>query len=233
MRFNKPLWLSMVHTGGDSLDNRNRNLAIVLGASLLYLILGITIGFFTVSACIVFVFAIIKLRMNENRLGYSLIGIGLIMLIHEHLLLVLMFVIFLFVFFYVNSKQMLPKPDHIQKQAVLHSLKREHEQYELSHMSVWSVINEVTLDLSYALLEKNEITITLHGLIGDIDIIVPKDMAIKVDAELWIGEIEIDGNKESGTMCRVIWCSPDYEHHDMKVNLVCSFIVGDIQVKIL
>lgn len=215
------------------MENRNRNLALVIGFAALYLILGNMIGFFTVTALIVFWLAIVKIHAGENRLGYLLIGIGLIMLIHEHFILVLMLIVVCLVFFYVKSRQMTDQPNYVQKQNVLHSLKRGHEQYALHNMSVWSVINEVNLDLSYALLEENETTVILQGVIGDIDIIVPEDMAVTVDANVVFGQVDIGREKESGMLCRVMWRSPGYDHSDNKLNLVCSFVAGDIKIKIL
>ena len=215
------------------MENRNRNLALLIGSAVLYIVLGNMIGFFTVTALIVFWLAIMKIRAGDNKLGYLLLGAGLIMLIHDHFILVILLAVVCIAFFYYKSKAQPGEANFLHKHNVLHSLKKGHEQYVLSNMSVWSVINEVNLDLSYALLENDETTIVLQGVIGDIDLVVPEEMAISIDVNVVVGEVDIGRDKESGVMCRVVWRSPDYEESEHKLKLICSFAVGDISINIL
>lgn len=229
----EPLLLPMVHGGGGSMENRKRNHMLVIGAAVLYILLGNMIGFFTVTALIVFWLAVAKFRSGDNRLGCLLTGIGLVMLIHEHFILVLMLAIVCLVFFYMKSRQAADQSHYLHKQNILHSMKKGDEQYALYNMSVWSVINEVNLDLSYAILEENETTVLLQGVIGDIDLLVPADMAVSIDANVVIGEVNISREHEAGMMCRVKWRSFDYDVSEQKLNVICSFVVGDINVKVL
>src|SRR5690606_32246787 len=140
-------------------ENRNRNTALVLIIAGLYLLLGNLIGFFTVTSIIITLFGIHKIRTGEHKLGYILLGIGLLFLTSGHLVLVLAIIMLSLRYFILRSKDLHKDQEHIQKQSILESLRWEKNPWELKNSSFWSLIGELKIDLSLAMTDQKETTL--------------------------------------------------------------------------
>lgn len=215
------------------MENRNRNTAMLLIAAGLFLLFGNLIGFFTVAALFIIWLAIHKLRSGDDKTGYILLAIGILMLLSDHLALVIAILLISLGYFYIKSKKIHQDDSYLQKQNLLESLKWNKDPWVLKNMSIWSVIGEINLDMSIALTEKGETTLILQGIIGDIDIIVPEDLAVSVSASVLFGQVDVFEEKEAGVMNKIVWQTPNYESSENKVKLVLSYLVGDIDIKIL
>ena len=94
-------------------------------------------------------------------------------------------------------------------------------------------VAEVAIDLTNAIFEEPEITLNLQGLIGDIDIVVPEDVGLSVNAQVAVGEMRIAGERSSGLGNRFVWRSPNYDMTENRVQLQLSYAVADVNVKVL
>jgi lia operon protein LiaF len=136
-------------------------------------------------------------------------------------------------YFYIKSKQLHRDDTYLQKQTLVDSIRWGQEPWILRNISIWYVIGEFNMDLSLAILEQKETTVILQGVIGDVDIIVPEDIGVSVQASVMLGQIDVAMEKEAGLMNKLVWQSPNYNTCDHRVKLVLSYIVGDIDIKIL
>lgn len=215
------------------MENRNRNTAYMLMGAGLFLLLGNMIGFFTVTALLVVWLGIYKIRSGENKMGYILFGIGILMLLDNHFVMVTAIVLISLGYFFYKSKQVDKDESFVQKHNLLESIKYNKDQWVLRNTSIWSLIGEIHLDLTLAMMEEKEVTIILQGMIGDVDIIVPEDMGISVDSTTFVGQSVINKEKEAGLLNKVLWRSPHFEESEYKVRFVISYMVGDIKIKLL
>jgi len=103
--------------------------------------------------------------------------------------------------------------------------------FELSQLHVWHGIGDVVIDLSRAMLMKEEALLVVEGWIGDVTIYVPVDLPILVSAELTIGDLEIFSHRQGGINRSLMIRSDHYDQAVHKVNLHISLLVGDIKVK--
>lgn len=215
------------------MEHRNRNTAIALLAAGIYLLLGQWIGFLTVSALIILWFGIHKLRADERRTGYILIVIALIFLLNDHLALVIGIILISLGYYYMKSKSLQQGRDAIQKQSLLQSIKWRQDLWELKSTSQWCLIGEIQMDFSKALVEDNETTIVLQGIIADIDFIIPEDMGVSIEASALFGQVNVGEEKSAGLMNKVIWQSPNFAAAEQKITVNISFVIGDIDIKLL
>lgn len=213
------------------MENRNRNTALVFIAAGLFLLFGNLIGFFTVAAIIIIWLAIYKIRVGEAKKGYMLLAIGGIMLLNDHLAIIIAIILISLGYYYIKSKKLYSGENYLQKQSLLESIKWNKDPWVLRNMGVWCVIGEINMDMSIALAEKGETLIILQGVIGDIDIIVPEDLGISVDASVLFGQIDVGDQKEIGVLNKIVWQSSGYESSENKVKIVLSYLVGDIDIK--
>ncbi len=221
--------------GMDHHDNhrRNRNTALLLIGSGLFLLIGSRIGFFTIAALACVWFGVQKIRAGEHKMGYALLGSGAVILLHDYFSIVFAAALILLGYFYMRSKRICRDGTYVQKQNLLESVRYNKEPWVLRNMSIWYLFGEINMDLSLALMEDKEVTLILQGIIGDVDIIVPEDMGVFVDASVLFGQIDAAKERESGALNKIVWQSANYETSGQKVKLIISYIVGDIDIKVL
>ncbi|GFR38031.1 hypothetical protein PRECH8_13270 [Insulibacter thermoxylanivorax] len=216
------------------MDNlRNRNTALVLIGAGLYILLGNLIGYFTVTAILVVGLGIYKLKSGENRTGYVLIGIGLMFLALSHLSIVFAVILISFGYYLVRSNQLQGNPSYTQRHNILESIRWNKEPWVLQNMAVWSIVGEMNLDLSLAIIEEPETTLLLQGVVGDIDIIVPDDIGVHIQSIILIGQTKIGLEQQDGLVTKMTWQSLNYDTAEHKVNITLSYVVGDVNVTVL
>jgi lia operon protein LiaF len=212
--------------------NHNRNVALILIAVGIFLLANNHWGFFTVLALILILLGINKIRSASPRKGYMMIAIGGMILIGGNLSLLIAVILISLGFFYIRSRQ-LNSADSYVKKSLIESIRWGKEPWVLRNSSIWNVIGELQIDLTYAIPEQRETTIVLQGVIADVDIIVPEDMGVSVVSSVIFGEADIGPNKESGILNKTVWQSPNYETADNQVKVMISYIIADIDIKIV
>ncbi|MEW9700567.1 cell wall-active antibiotics response protein LiaF [Paenibacillus sp. SI8] len=219
--------------GEETKNHRNRNTALLLIGAGLFLLLDHTFGFFPILAIVLILLGIHRLRSRRERKGYVLIGVGAVILFGDHIMIVLSVVLISLGLFFIRSKQVHRDETYIQKQKLVDSVRLGREPWILRNSSTWYIIGETYIDLSLAILEQKETTLILQGVIGDVDVKVPDDIGISVTSSVTMGQIQVSGERETGVMNKLEWQSANYEYCDHRVKLVLSYIVGDINIKVL
>lgn len=103
--------------------------------------------------------------------------------------------------------------------------------FELNYLHVWHGIGDVVIDLSRAMLMRDEAVLVVEGWVGDVTIYVPVDLPVSVTAGLSIGDLEVLSHRQGGINRSVKVRSDQYDEALHKVNLHISLLVGDIKVK--
>ncbi|MFC5451507.1 cell wall-active antibiotics response protein LiaF [Paenibacillus aestuarii] len=219
--------------GEESKNNRNRNTALVLIGAGLFLLLDHTIGFFPILAAVLILLGIHRLRSRRERKGFILIGVGVVILFGNHLTIIISVILISLGLFFIRSKQVHRDDTYIQKQKLMDSVRLGREPWILRNCSTWYIIGETYMDLSMAILEQRDTTVILQGVVGDIDIKVPDDIGVSVTSSVTMGQIQIATERETGVMNKLTWQSANYESSDHRVKLIVSYIVGDINIKVL
>jgi lia operon protein LiaF len=214
-------------------NHRNRNTALVLIGAGLFLLLDHTIGFFPILAAFLVLLGIHKIRSHSDKKGYIWVVIGAIILLGNRFSFVVAIVLISLGLFYIRSRKVHRDDTYMQKQKMIDSIRLGKEPWILKDSNIWYVIGETHIDLSMAILEKKETTLILQGVLGDIDIIVPEDIGVSVQASVVFGQINVEAHKEAGVMNKLFWRSPNYDRCDHQMKLIISYIVGDIDIKIL
>lgn len=213
--------------------DKNRNIAFILIGVGLFMLFGKWISFFTIAALILFFIGLDQVRTRGNpKKGYMLFVIGGILLLLDHFTLLLGIILISLGLFYAKSKKVQRDDRYIQKQNLMSTIKWDREPWILRNMSLWHVVGEVSLDISLAIMEDRECVIVLQGALGDIDIVVPDDIGVQIEANVVFGQIDFNHEKEAGFMNKRVWKSMNYDVSEQKVKLIISYIVGDIDIRI-
>lgn len=215
------------------MDQRNRNTALVLIAAGLFILMDHYVSFFTTAALVFVLLGLYKIRTSPDKSGYLILGIGVVIFFSGHFTFILAVVLISLGLFYINSKRAHRGEGHFQKHNFIESIKWNKESWVLKNASMWNIIGEIYIDLSLALPEQKETTLVLQGVLGDVDIIVPEDLGVSVTASVIMGQIDVAREKDTGVLNKIIWESPNYVTSDQKVKLIVSYLVGDIDIKIV
>ncbi|WP_159885584.1 cell wall-active antibiotics response protein LiaF [Paenibacillus puerhi] len=214
-------------------SKRNRNIAILLIGAGVFLLADDHLSFMTIVALFLLLFGVYKIQSGSGRKGYVLMIIGLLLLIGGNLPLVIAVILISLGFFYNKSRKLHRDDQHYRKQSIIDSIRWGREPWILRNMSIWNVLGEMHMDLTYAIPENKETTIFLQGVIGDIDVIVPEDVGLSITASVVFGQTNIGNDKEAGMMNKLVWQSPNYWTADRQVKLEMSYVIADIDIKIV
>jgi lia operon protein LiaF len=94
-------------------------------------------------------------------------------------------------------------------------------------------VGEMNVDLTTAILEDGETDLNLTGWIGEINIILPEELAVDITATVSIGSVEFFGEEEQSGISRnnIRFRSDDYATAVKKVRIKATMNVGEISVK--
>ncbi|GAC43447.1 cell wall-active antibiotics response protein LiaF [Paenibacillus popilliae] len=214
------------------IKGNNRLLAYLLIIAGLFILIGKWISFGTFVALFMLYLGISKVRSEELRLGYILLGIGGAILLLEHLMLFVGIILISLGIFYSRTRHE-QQNEWMQKRPDLTAnLKWDREPFHLHSQSLWHVIGESDIDLSLAMMEEPETTLLFQGVLGDMDISIPDDIGVAVEASVLFGQINAGQQRETGLLKKWNYTSPNYERSEQRLKLRISYIVGDIDIRL-
>lgn len=204
---------------------------LFIGAGL-YLALGALAGFSTVNAILLLLLGIDRFRRDRSRLALLLIAVCALVLVVKQIGLILVLILVSLGIYYLKAK---PAEGSAAAGGRQHrfalSMRLDRQSWVLHSLSSWHVFGEVRMDLSMAVPEERETTLVLQGIVGDIELIVPDDYGLEVDASSMFGQVRFQDRMEGGLFQRVQWRMPDYDAKEHKVKLQLFYLVGNIRIR--
>ncbi|SEU20769.1 cell wall-active antibiotics response protein LiaF [Paenibacillus sp. NFR01] len=213
------------------MDKRNRLIAIGLIGLGCIMIFGRWIGFLSIVALILLLLGIYRTTSGRVRQGYTLLGIGAVLLLLDHLLLVAGICLISLGMFFVKSKRMQRQGKYMQKQSFSSRFDWDLSPWMMHSLSAWHVLGEADVDLTLAMAEQPETTMLFQGIFGDMDIHLSEEFGVEIEAFVLFGSIEFGTHRDTGMMNRLNWKSPNYDSAEHKVKLNISYIMGDLDVR--
>jgi lia operon protein LiaF len=204
--------------------------AILFITAGIYLALGGMAGYATVNAVVLLLLGIERYRWDRSRLSIILIAVSTLLLIVNQFALFAIVVLVSLGTYYLRAR---PPAfgTYVNKHRLFLNMRLDEQSWVLHSMSFWHVIGEIRMDMSLAVPEDKETTIVLQGLVGDLDLIVPDDCGLQVEASVLLGQISFKQMKEGGMFHRLSWRSPNYDECEQKLKLQLFYLVGDIKIR--
>ncbi len=204
--------------------------AILFIAAGIYLALGGVAGYATVNAAVLLFIGIERYRWDRSRLSLIVIAVStLVLIINQFALFAVVVLVSLGTYYFRARPQAFGT--YVRKHRLFLNMRLEEQSWVLHSMSFWHAIGEIRMDMSLAVPEDKETTIVLQGLVGDLDLIVPDDYGIQVEASVLLGQISFRQMKEGGMFHRLSWRSPNYDECEQKLKLQLFYLVGDIKIR--
>jgi predicted membrane protein len=96
--------------------------------------------------------------------------------------------------------------------------------------NILSIIGDVDIDLRQSTIPDGETTIRVRSLIGDIDIILPADVAVFAGASVVIGELRVMDKRRDGFFLDLASSTPDYATAARKIRIEVDMLIGDAMI---
>jgi lia operon protein LiaF len=98
-------------------------------------------------------------------------------------------------------------------------------------MAHWSMVGDYEMDFTQAFIPDRETAIRLSGWVGDIDIIIPEDVAFQVRGEASILNAKIDDRVQDGVGGRdIFYQTPDFEQATRRLIFDLDFKILDLRI---
>ncbi|MNN25302.1 hypothetical protein D3C81_1387720 [compost metagenome] len=215
------------------MDRRKRFLAIGLIGLGILLIFGKWMSFITIVALGIIAYGIYKIRNGEEvRTGYILLAVGGGLILLEHFMLVVAILMISLGFYYAKIRKTQPEGNYTQRQNITSSIHWDLDPWSLRNTSMWHIFGEIDIDLSLAMVEDSNNVLMFQGIVGDIDLVVPEDYGVEIEAFVMFGQIDFEPDREKGMLNKLYWKSPNYDDREQKVKIIISYVIGDVDIRL-
>ncbi|WP_174616217.1 cell wall-active antibiotics response protein LiaF [Virgibacillus ihumii] len=102
--------------------------------------------------------------------------------------------------------------------------------WKVEPMNLKSMAGDFYMDFSKAFIPEKEIPISIKSLAGDVHILIPENVAFRVDASAKAGDIDIAGQKAEGINRRLRYETNDYPSAVKKLDIHVTLKAGSIRV---
>ena len=120
----------------------------------------------------------------------------------------------------------------MKKMFTIGSLELNKDNWSLEPITMYKTIGDYHIDLGKAFIPDGTTPIILSGWIGNVEILVPEDIPIRVSAEVSIGEITVlERYIDSSVGSKVEYESPSYKEAKKKIDFSISLSIGDVKIK--
>lgn len=103
--------------------------------------------------------------------------------------------------------------------------------WKVEPMSLYNAAGDYYIDFSKAFIPEKEIPISINSWAGDIQILMPENVACRIDASVKAGEINVMGQTSSGiNNRRVHYVSDDYDEATRKLTITLKLKAGSVRV---
>jgi len=102
--------------------------------------------------------------------------------------------------------------------------------WKVEPMNLTKAAGDFYLDFTKAFIPEEEIPIRIDSWAGDVHVLLPEDLSVRISASVKAGDINLLGQKADGVVRDLFYESPDYETAIKKIDMVIDLKAGSIRV---
>lgn len=102
--------------------------------------------------------------------------------------------------------------------------------WKVEPMNLTKAAGDFYLDFTKAFIPEEEIPIRIDSWAGDVHVLLPEDLAVRISTSVKAGEINLFGQKADGVIRDLFYESPDYETATKKLDMIIDLKAGSIRV---
>ena len=97
--------------------------------------------------------------------------------------------------------------------------------------TVTTFIGDFNIDLSQVAIKHGDRYLTLSGFIGDVMLVLPKNLPYKIQANAFVGDFKVFGRKDDGVGLNKVYKSMDFDTASARLHVRISYFIGDLTVQ--
>jgi len=137
-----------------------------------------------------------------------------------------------FIRFEIGSDKKSPGPrPRNYRSSFVGEINRGPSSWALDDLRLHQTIGTINLDLTNAIIPDREVDLEISGLVGEVSIYLPPELAFRAECGIAIGDITVLNHNESGTHRRVEMESPDYWQATRQINIKVDWKIGEIVIR--
>ena len=102
--------------------------------------------------------------------------------------------------------------------------------WQAQSKSFFTIIGDIDIDLRQSAIPEGETVFKVRSIIGDVEFLVPTDVAVYAGASVAIGELHIINERRDGFLLDVAQATPDYATATRKLRIEVEMLIGDATV---
>lgn len=104
--------------------------------------------------------------------------------------------------------------------------------WDLDNLKVDFGLGDVNVDLTTARLTPGRHVVSIDGYLGDVDVLMPRDLPVRISAHLGMGDLKVLGDRRDGFNLSLAWSQGPIEQEGIPwVDLYVAVKLGDITIK--
>lgn len=117
-----------------------------------------------------------------------------------------------------------------KKQISVGKVSRSQANWSAEAMDVQHGIGDLDLDFTRAFIPEENIPVRLNGWIGDVNILVPKDVEFAVTAKSLLGDLHVAGQTREGVSPALTFKTPGYDEATRKLTFDIFYRILDLRI---
>lgn len=123
------------------------------------------------------------------------------------------------------------RPDNSGNLAIMGSVEKNHEGWELESGEYAAIMGSIELDIGKASFSESEVSLILTAVMGGITLIVPDEVMVNCQGTSILGGIDVLGKGSGGIIGNTKVQSGNRESSAQILQLNCTAIMGGIEIK--
>ncbi|KHE71919.1 cell wall-active antibiotics response protein LiaF [Halobacillus sp. BBL2006] len=117
-----------------------------------------------------------------------------------------------------------------QSRMTIGSQEFKKDNWKVEPMELWNGIGDYQFDFTKAFIPDGDTPIQVKGWIGDVKMLIPKNVPFRVEAKIKTGDIQVGNQNASGFKRELVYETEDYGSASRKLSLYIDFRIGSIKV---
>ena len=104
------------------------------------------------------------------------------------------------------------------------------QNWAVEPMDLYNMIGEYFIDFSKGFIPDRETPIRVRGWIGEVKMLIPEDVPVKIDAVIGVGEVKLFDYAQEQIKHVIAYKSDDYDQAVRKLNITIELKIGSVRI---
>ncbi|WNF24019.1 cell wall-active antibiotics response protein LiaF [Mesobacillus jeotgali] len=104
------------------------------------------------------------------------------------------------------------------------------QNWAVEPMDLYNMVGEYFIDFSKGFIPDRETPIRVRGWIGEVKMLIPEDVPVKIDAVIGVGEVKLFDYAQEQIKHVVAYKSDDYDQAVRKLNITIELKIGSVRI---